>query len=253
MGGANLREIMGGPAPEACAGTRAMTVPCSDNAEIEALLAVGTRKRFAAKSLIVSEGDTPTEMFFVLRGSVVVLMEDPDGQELILSYLGPGEFFGELGFFGVDVKRSAYVRARTECEIARLGYDRLRRLVHERPGLLFHLTMQIAARLRATSEKLGRMAFLDVTGRIARTLLDLARDSQAVAHPDGTLVRMTREELGRVVNCSSKMAGRVLRDLEEQGLIQVHGKSIVVTEVAPEPDRRPGVGFLPETGTGSRK
>jgi len=231
-----------------------MTVPHRpDTAEIETLLAVTTRKRFAAKSLIVNEGETSTEMFFILQGSVAVLMEDQDGHELILSYLGPGEFFGELGFFGVNTKRSAYVRARTECEIATIGYDRLRRLLHEQPGLLFQLTMQIAARLRATSEKIGHLAFLDVTGRIARTLLDLTHDSQAIAHPDGTLVRMTREELGRLVSCSSKMAGRVLLNLEEQGLVQVHGKSIVVTGVAPKPNDRPGADIFPKTGTGSGK
>lgn len=224
--------------------------------EIDSLLAVATRTRFAAKSLIVHEGETPTEMFFILQGSVAVLMEDQEGHELILSYLGPGEFFGELGFFGVDVKRSAYVRARGDCEIARIGYDRLRQVLHQQPGLMLQLTMQMAARLRATSEKMGHLAFLDVTGRIARTLLELANDFQAVAHPDGMLVRMTREELGRVVNCSPKMAGKVLRNLEEQGLIQVRGKSIVVMGVnAPtlRSSGRPQAETLVKSGTGSRK
>ncbi len=225
-------------------------------AEIETLLAAATRRHYTAKSRIVNEGETPTELFFILKGSVVVLMEDQDGHELILSYLGPGEFFGELGFFGINAKRSAYVRVRTDCEIAAIGYGRLKQFIREQPELLLQLTMQIVERLRATSEKLGHLAFLDVTGRIARALLDLARDSQSVSHPDGTLVRMTREELGRLVNCSPKMVGRVLRNLEEQGLIQVHGKSIVVMGVPPQP---PGPNESPDTenslktGTGSGK
>jgi CRP/FNR family transcriptional regulator, cyclic AMP receptor protein len=225
-------------------------------AEIETLLAAATRRRYTAKSRIVNEGETPTEMFFILQGSVVVLMEDLDGHELILSYLGPGEFFGELGFFGINAKRSAYVRVRTDCEIAAIGYGRLKQLMHEQPELLMRLTMQIVERLRATSEKLGHLAFLDVTGRIARALLDLARGSQAAAHPDGTLVRMTREELGRLVNCSPKMVGRVLRNLEEQGLIQVHGKSIVVMGVDPQPpglNESPGTENSLKTGTSSGK
>jgi len=82
--------------------------------------------------------------------------------------------------------------------------------------------------LRVASQKLGSLAFLDVTGRIARALLELAGDSQAIAHPEGALVRITREELGRLVNCSRKMAGRVLADLQARGLIDVQGKSIVV-------------------------
>lgn len=196
--------------------------------EIKKMLATATHKRFATGSVIVREGELSSELFFILRGSVTVIMEDSDSHELILSYLGPGEFFGELGFFGASAKRSAYVRARSDCEVAQIGYDRFRHLIREQPELLLQITAQIAARLRATSERLGHLAFLDVTGRVARALLDLAHDSQAITHPDGMLVRITREELSRLVNCSPKMTGKVLRNLEEQGLIQAHGKSIVV-------------------------
>jgi len=214
--------------------------PKSLTPEIEKMLASATRKRFAPKSLIVHEGETPTELFFILRGSVTVLMEDPDGRELILSYLGPGEFFGELGLFSTTAKRSAYVGARSDCEVAQIGYERFKQLIREQPELLLQLTAQIAERLRATSEKLGHLAFLDVTGRIARALLQLVSDSQAISHPNGMLVRITREELGRLVNCSAKMTGKVLRNLEEQGLIQVRGKSIVVIGVAPGDSAPPG-------------
>ena len=90
------------------------------------------------------------------------------------------------------------------------------------------LTGQLAQRLRKTSEKLGDLAFLDVTGRVAHTLLQLCQDSQAITHPDGMLLRMTRLELGRLVNCSRQMASQVLHTLESQGLVKVEGKSIIV-------------------------
>jgi len=195
---------------------------------IDKLLAVATRTRYATRCFIVHEGQASTDIYYVLSGSVSVFIEDADGHTLILSYLGPGDFFGELGLFQSSATRSAWVRSRTECEIARVGYDRFRLLIRETPELLAHLTTQLAERLRATNEKLGSLAFLDVTGRIARTLLDLTRDSQAVAHPDGFTVRVTRVELGRMVNCSPQMVVRVLHNLEEQGLIQVQGRSIVV-------------------------
>jgi len=219
--------------------------------EIETLLVAARRRQYAAKHMIVNDGEMPTEMYFVLRGSVAVLMTDQDGHELILSYLGPGEFFGELGLFNSGAKRSAYVRARTECEVAIVGYDRFRHAICGRPELLLEVTAQIARRLLATSQKLGHLAFLDVTGRIARALLDLANDSEAIAHTDGTLVCITREELGRLVNCSPKMAGRVLRNLEEQGLIQVTGKRIVVTGFPSRPDGGEGANIFPGTGTRS--
>jgi len=195
---------------------------------LELVLQRGQRRRYAAKHMIIKAGESPRSIFFLLEGSVRVLVEDDEGQELILAYLGPGEFFGELGLFGEQPKRSAWVRARTDCEIVVIDYEPFRRLCREEPDILMRVAAQIAQRLRRTSERMGRLAFLDVTGRIARTLMDLARDSQAITHPDGMLIRVTREELGRLVNCSREMAGRVLADLEQQGLVAVDGKSIVV-------------------------
>jgi CRP/FNR family cyclic AMP-dependent transcriptional regulator len=86
----------------------------------------------------------------------------------------------------------------------------------------------MAMRLRKTSRKVSDLAFLDVTGRIARTLLELAKGPDAITHPDGMQIKITRQELGRIVGCSREMAGRVLKALEEQDLISAKGKTIVV-------------------------
>jgi CRP/FNR family cyclic AMP-dependent transcriptional regulator len=72
------------------------------------------------------------------------------------------------------------------------------------------------------------LAFLDVTGRVARTLLELTREPDAMTHPDGMQIKITRQEIGRIVGCSREMVGRVLKSLEEQGLVQVAGKTMVV-------------------------
>jgi CRP/FNR family cyclic AMP-dependent transcriptional regulator len=203
------------------------------SSEITAMLQHATRKRFSPKSLIMREGENSAAVYFVLAGSVTVWVEDPDGEELILAYLGPGEFFGELSLFDANAKRSASVRARTDCEVAVITYEKFRDLIQAAPSLLMPIIGQIAHRLRVASQKLGNLAFVDVAGRIARALLDLAADSQAITHPDGMLVRITREELGKLVNCSRQMAGQVLFDLERHGLIEVHGKSIIVRATIP--------------------
>ena len=77
-------------------------------------------------------------------------------------------------------------------------------------------------------QKIGDLAFLDVAGRVARTLTELSKEPGAMTHPDGMLVRITRLELGDIVGASREMVGRVLVVLEEQGLISVDGKSVVV-------------------------
>lgn len=90
------------------------------------------------------------------------------------------------------------------------------------------MASQMAARLRITSRKVSDLAFMDVTGRVARTLLDLCKQPDAMTHPDGMQIRITRQEIGRIVGCSREMVGRVLKAMEEQELIYVKGKTIVV-------------------------
>ena len=90
------------------------------------------------------------------------------------------------------------------------------------------MTSQLARRLRNTNRKLGDLAFMDVYGRVARTLLDLCEQPDAMTHPDGMQIKITRQEIGRIVGCSREMVGRVLKSLEEQGLIDVKGKTMVV-------------------------
>jgi CRP/FNR family cyclic AMP-dependent transcriptional regulator len=82
--------------------------------------------------------------------------------------------------------------------------------------------------LRKTTRKVGDLAFLDVTGRVARTLLDLSKEPDAMTHPDGMQIKITRQEIGRIVGCSREMVGRVLKNLEERALVSVKGKTMVV-------------------------
>lgn len=185
-------------------------------------------KQFNAKNVIIKEGDPSSHLFYIVEGSVTVLIEDDKGREIVLAYLNPGDFFGEIGLFDTDHKRSAFVRAKTKCTIAQISYERLKNLHNLFPDLIFAIATQMAMRLRKTSRKVSDLAFTDVQGRIARTLLDLCKEPDAMTHPDGMQIKITRQELGRIVGCSREMVGRVLKALEESHLISVSGKTIVV-------------------------
>lgn len=195
---------------------------------IEKLLEQSHRKSFAARNTIIRQGDPANELLYIVEGSVSVLLEDEKGHEIVLAYLNEGEFFGELGLFEENVSRIAFVRGRTPCEIAYISYDKVRKLAQQYPALLFQISAQIARRLKRTNRKVGDLAFMDVSGRVARTLLELCKEPDAMTHPDGMQIRITRQELGRIVGCSREMVGRVLKGLEEQHLITVSGKTIVV-------------------------
>ncbi|MDB9949855.1 cyclic nucleotide-binding domain-containing protein [Gammaproteobacteria bacterium] len=126
------------------------------------------RRRYPNRATIIYEGDSCDTLYYIISGSVSVILEDNDGKEVIVAYLNPGDFLGEMGLF-------------------------------------------------------------DVTGRVVRTLIDLAKEPDAMTHPLGMQIRITRQEIGRIVNCSREIAGRVLKNLEEQELVTVSGKTIVVS------------------------
>lgn len=188
------------------------------------------RRRYPSKSTLIYAGDDSDALYYIIDGSVTVIIEDDEGREMIVAYLNKGDFFGEMGVFDEEIPatRSAWVKSRTECEIAEISYSKFRELRDQYPDILAALGRQMAKRLRLTTRKVGDLAFLDVTGRVARTLLDLCKQPDAMTHPDGMQIKITRQEIGRIVGCSREMVGRVLKTLEEQGLVQVKGKTMVV-------------------------
>ncbi|NOZ54805.1 MAG: cAMP-activated global transcriptional regulator CRP [Gammaproteobacteria bacterium] len=203
-------------------------MPPQENKTIESFLGHCHKRRYPSKSLIIYAGDKPDVLYHIVNGSVTVLIEDDSGREIVLAYLNSGDFFGEMGLFGEHTNRSAFVRARTQCELAEISYSRFNQLAEKDSKILFELASQMALRLRKTSRKVGDLAFIDVTGRVARTLIELCKEPDAITHPNGMQIRITRQELGRIVGCSREMVGRVLKTMEEQELITANGKTIVV-------------------------
>jgi CRP/FNR family cyclic AMP-dependent transcriptional regulator len=186
------------------------------------------RRRYPAKSTIIYAGDNSDSLYYIVEGSVTVIIENDDGKEMIVAYLNKGDFFGEMGLFDEEDSRSAWVRAKTECEVGEISYAKFNELSETNPEIMQAIGTQMAKRLRQTTRKVGDLAFLDVTGRVARTLLDLTKQPDAMTHPDGMQIKITRQEIGRIVGCSREMVGRVLKTLEEQGLVGVKGKTMVV-------------------------
>ena len=202
---------------------------------LQPLLSFCHRRRYPAKTDIVHPGDNADTLFYLVDGSVAIIIEDEEGKEIILTYLNKGEFIGEMGLFTAQAQpsRSVLVRTRSSCMLAEISYARLEQLFDTdlKPyvkEMLYAMGAQLTQRLLHTSRKVGHLAFLDVTGSIAGTLLDLCKQPDSMTHPDGMQIRITRQEIGRIVGCSREMAGRVLKNLEEQGLIDVKGKTIVV-------------------------
>lgn len=204
-----------------------------DGATIDRFLAHCHRRRYPSRTEVFRPGDPASSLYYVVSGSISIITEEDDGRELVLGYLGAGEFVGELGLFIESDRREVILRTRTACELAEIGHERfydllLNRLAPDAPKLLYSIAAQISRRLLDTSRKAGRLAFLDVTDRIVRTLHDLAREPEAMSHPQGTQLRVSRQELSRLVGCSREMAGRVLKKLQIDGKLHARGKTVVL-------------------------
>ena len=202
------------------------------NPSLEYLLKHAHKKNYAAKKVIIHEGDESKSLYYIIEGSVSVQAENESGDEIILAQLNQGDFFGEAGLFDFDdddeSKRSAWVHARSACIIAEISYQQFRTIVNEDPEVMFLLTSQLFHRLKKTSMKVRDLIFLDVKGRIAHCILELSQEPDAITHPDGMQIKITRQDLAKMVGCSREMAGRVLKELEDDDLISAHGKTVVV-------------------------
>jgi CRP/FNR family cyclic AMP-dependent transcriptional regulator len=205
-----------------------ITKPHSLIHDVDKFLSHCHRRKYPAKSTIIYAGDQSDALYYIIKGTVTVIIEDDEGREMIMAYLNEGDFFGEMGLFDQKAARSAWIKAKTECEVAEISYAKFKTVAKEDADVLFAVSAQVAGRLRATTRKVGDLAFLDVTGRVARTLIDLCKQPEAMTHPDGMQIKITRQEIGRIVGCSREMVGRVLKNLEDQGLVKVKGKTMVV-------------------------
>lgn len=206
--------------------------PLSDET-LNRFLSYCERRKYPKKGVVFREGEPSTSLYYITEGSVTVTCTDEDGREIILAYLHKGQFIGEIGLFILNTERSAMVRARTECELAEMSYERFDKLVkkelrEQHAEILMMVSYQLSERLLKTSKRISLLTSMDVAGRIARTLLDLCHEPHAMTHPEGTQIHMSRQEIGRIVSCSRETVGRVLKRMNEDGMIAVKGMDIVV-------------------------
>lgn len=204
-----------------------------DKQAIDRFLGFCTQRQLRKKSVIVRAGDPADTLYYIVKGSASVVIQDEDDNEIVVAYLNAGDFIGETGLFYRAKARDAIVRTRTACELAEIKYDRLNELFQKElkadHGQILHAVgLQLSERLLNTTRRVSRLAFMDVAGRIARTLLDMCREPDAMSHPDGTQIHMSRQELARIVGCSREVAGRVLKQMAEEGMISVSGMDIVI-------------------------
>lgn len=195
---------------------------------LEKIGALAAPRVFARNAIIVSEGDDTGSLYVVLSGRVKVFLSDARGREVELNRLGPGEYFGEVTLDGGP--RSACVMALEETRCAVVRRSELSALIEREPEAALHMLRKLARRVRALSENVRSLALMDVYGRVARLLLELAEER------DGRLLitePLTHKEIAARVGASREMISRIFSDLAEGGYVRKENAGLVILRTPP--------------------
>lgn len=200
--------------------------------QLRLLTTVVTRRSTTRGSIIMAAGDPTDSLYIILSGRLKVMMSDADGKEVILSILGAGEFFGEMGLID-DNPRSASVVAIEPCELLAITRRDFKKCMTENAEMAMAVMRGLVRRLREADRKIGSLALLDVYGRVARLLLDM---SETVDGQKMVTKRLPKQDIAKMIGASREMVSRVMKDLQTGGFIEMRGSTILLRDniVLPE-------------------
>ena len=194
--------------------------------QLRTLVTVVTRRSAPRASVIMAAGDAIDSLYIVISGRLKVMMGDADGKEVILSLIGPGEFFGEMGLID-DAPRSASVVTIEPCELLSVSKRDFKKCLAENFEMATAVMRSLVRRLREADRKIGSLALLDVYGRVARLLLDMSED---VNGQKMVTKRLPKQDIAKMIGASREMVSRVMKDLQMGGYIEMRGSTIVLRD-----------------------
>ena len=196
------------------------------DATLAAVAQSAVMRRYPRGQAVVHAGDRTDYVYFVLTGSLKVVVSDENGREVILSILGQGELFGEMGIFG-EHPRSASVVSVMPSDLIMLSKSDFRHLMHDNFEVAWRMMCNLADRLRNADRKIESLALMDVYGRVARLLIEM---SEEVNGQSLVVSKITKQDIAKMIGASREMVSRVMKDLSLQGLIEETDNGIILRE-----------------------
>ncbi|WP_263771029.1 Crp/Fnr family transcriptional regulator [Propionivibrio soli] len=195
-------------------------------AQREQIARMAVRRKVQRNTTIVHVGASTDSLFVIVQGSAKVLNRDEEGREVILTLLGAGECFGEMGLIDGS-PRSADVVATENCELLVIAKSDFTHALAENFDLCLNIMKSLVLRLREANRKIESLALMDVYGRVAKLLLDFSEKEGAVRC---IRRKVTKQDIAKMVGASREMVSRVMKDLETSGYIRVEPGRIVLNE-----------------------
>jgi CRP-like cAMP-binding protein len=196
-------------------------------ADLQRVLELARERAYPKNSVILFEDDPGDALYVVATGQVKVVLIGEDGREVILSVLGEGEFFGEMALID-DEPRSAHVIAMEDSTLVVLRREDFTNILMQVPAIALALLKELSRRLRRVDEKVGSLVLLDVNGRVAQLLLELADEEGG----ERITRRLTHHTIAQMIGSSRETVSRTMRDLVDKGLIHISRKDITIKDRA---------------------
>ena len=196
--------------------------------ELSAISAHASARAFPKNAVILNEGDRTDSLYIILEGRVKAFVADADGKEVVLSAQGAGEYFGEMALD--EGPRSASIMTLEPSRFLIVPKADFKDFLLKNPAFAVRLIEKLIHRARALTENVKSLALMDVYGRVARLLLELARER------DGRLViseRLTQKDIASRVGASREMVSLILKDLTSGGYLRNEGHTIVIEKTPP--------------------
>jgi CRP/FNR family cyclic AMP-dependent transcriptional regulator len=200
--------------------------------ELRELTAVAKRRTFRAGEVIFHREDPGQVLYTIKEGKVKICIISPDGQEISLAVLGKGEYFGEFALLD-GLPRSTDAIALEKVECYSLQRSDFHNAILKNPKIALHVLEGLSKRLRNTDQMVEDLIFLDVYGRVAKKLLELA-DTHGVKVDDGIRieVRLTQQELASMVGASRESVNKVMGYFTDKDFISTDKHRITLHRIA---------------------
>lgn len=195
---------------------------------LDAIARRGNKRHYPAQSILVNEGDASDSLYIVLSGRLKVFASSEDGRDVVLTELGPGDYFGELSLDGG--LRSASVKALEACSCCVVQGAELRQFLAEHPDFAQHLVLRLARMVRRLTEQVKGLALQDVYSRMVRVFMDL---SDPVGDERVLRVKLTQQDIAERVGSSREMVNRVMKGLTTGGYVVVRDGRHVIQRKLP--------------------
>jgi CRP/FNR family transcriptional regulator/CRP/FNR family cyclic AMP-dependent transcriptional regulator len=200
------------------------------DAELEALAQDLLQRQFQQGEAIFQQGDPGQMIYLIELGQVRIYVQDEDGQETSVTLCGPGDMFGELAVID-GLPRSASAVAMEDTVVNSLSRERFSEHMRRCPRLAFNFMVTLSERVRYSTQQVSSLTLLDTPGRLARKLLELARDHGRVG-PDGVRIdlTLTQSDLASLIGATRESVNEALGSFRRRGLILTHAGHITIVD-----------------------